>query len=40
VKRYVEAFAEARRTFRPDVDFASGDPRIIQRQSGQFMNVA
>lgn len=39
VAAYVNGFAEARKKFRPGVDFASGDPRIIQRQSGQFLNV-
>jgi 2-keto-3-deoxy-6-phosphogluconate aldolase len=39
VTRYVETFAQARTKFRGGVDFASGDPRVIQRQSGQFMNV-
>lgn len=39
VTRYVEAFAQARQKSRPGVDFASGDPRLIQRQTGQFMNV-
>lgn len=40
VTRYVESFAEARRKFRSGVDFASADPRLIQRQTGQFMNIA
>jgi 2-keto-3-deoxy-6-phosphogluconate aldolase len=39
VASYVAGFAAARRKSRPDVDFASGDPRTIQRQSGQFMNI-
>lgn len=40
VANYVAGFSEARRKSRPGVDFTSGDPRTIQRQSGQFMNVA
>lgn len=39
VAAYVAGFAEARRKFRPNVDFMSGDPRIVQQQSGQFMNA-
>ena len=40
VARYVEGFAEARKRLRPHVDFASADPRTLQRQTGQFMNVS
>ena len=39
VGEYVAAFAAARQLHRPEVDFASADPRLIQAQSGQFMNV-
>ncbi|MGH7959680.1 MAG: hypothetical protein ACREH8_22080 [Opitutaceae bacterium] len=37
---YIAAIAAARRIHRPDVDFASADSRLIQQQSGQFMNVS
>lgn len=39
VRDYVEAFKKARATHMPEVDFASGDASLIQRQSGKFMNV-
>lgn len=39
VSAYTDNFAAARRLHRPDVDFASGDARRIQEQTGQFLNV-
>ena len=39
IGEYVAQFAESRRKYRPNVDFASADPVKIQRESGQFMNV-
>jgi 2-dehydro-3-deoxyphosphogluconate aldolase/(4S)-4-hydroxy-2-oxoglutarate aldolase len=40
VAAYTSNFASARQLHRPQVDFASGDPRLIQEQTGQFLNVA
>ncbi|MES2694572.1 MAG: bifunctional 4-hydroxy-2-oxoglutarate aldolase/2-dehydro-3-deoxy-phosphogluconate aldolase [Verrucomicrobiota bacterium] len=39
VGEYITAFAAARRSHQPHVDFASGDPRLIQEQTGQFLNI-
>jgi 2-keto-3-deoxy-6-phosphogluconate aldolase len=39
VAEYTTAIAAARRLHRPLVDFESGDPRRIQEQTGQFLNV-
>jgi hypothetical protein len=39
VAAYTTNFANARRLHRPHVDFASGNPRLIQEQTGQFLNV-
>lgn len=39
IGEYVTASAAARRLHRPEVDFVSADPQLIQQQTGQFMNV-
>jgi len=36
---YLEKFREGRKLHRAGVDFASGDAVLIQKQSGQFLNV-
>ena len=40
VADYVEALAQARTKHRPNADFSSADPALIQRQTGQFMNLS
>lgn len=40
VAAYTTNIATARRIHRPQVDFASGDPRLIQEQTGQFLNIS
>jgi hypothetical protein len=38
LEAYVAAFAAARAEHQPGVDFASANARLIQDQTGRFMN--
>jgi 2-keto-3-deoxy-6-phosphogluconate aldolase len=39
LEKYVKAFQKARAKYMSNVNFASADPVIIQKQSGKFLNV-